>query len=259
MFIIDDSIKMKKESAGYVILITIAIISIAGLFILSPIEQNKEYHNFCDSDTIFKIPNFWNIVSNILFLIIGFIGLFKYRSLSETKIQYFIFFIGISLVSLGSGYYHLNPNNNTLVWDRLPMTIVFMSFFSIIISEFIDFKIGLKILFPALLIGLLSVVYWIIFNDLKIYVLVQFYPILTILVILIFFKSKYNLTIGYWILLFAYIIAKVFELFDYQTQSVLKVLSGHTLKHIVISIGIIGLLFTYMKREKNKTIANNNI
>jgi len=136
------------------------------------------------------------------------------------------------------------------------MTIVFMSLFSIIISEFIDFRIGLKVLFPALIIGLLSVVYWFTFNDLKIYVLVQFYPILAILGILIFLKSKYNLTIGYWILLFAYIIAKVFEHFDYQTQSVLKVLSGHTLKHIIISIGIFGLLYTYMKRKEIKTIIN---
>jgi len=248
---------MKKEKVGYVILFSITIIAIAGIFILSPIEQNKEYHNFCDSYTIFNIPNFWNVVSNIPFLIIGVLGLHTTATLSETKIQYITFFLGISLVSLGSGYYHLNPNNNTLVWDRLPMTIAFMSLFSIIISEFIDLKIGLKTLFPALLIGLISVIYWIIFNDLKIYLLVQFYPILAILIILLFYKSKYNLTIGYWKLLIAYVIAKFFEHFDYQTQSTLKILSGHTLKHLVISIGIISLLYTYIKRKKVNTITNN--
>ena len=247
---------MKKERVGYLILTAIAVLALTGIFILSPIEQNKEYHNFCDSDTIFNIPNFWNVVSNIPFLIIGLIGLYKSTTLLETKIQYIMFFLGISLVSIGSGYYHLNPNNSTLVWDRLPMTIAIMSLFSIIISEFIDLKIGLKSLFPAVLIGLLSVVYWIIFNDLKIYILVQFYPVLAILVILIFFKSKYNLTIGYWLLLFAYIIAKIFEHFDYQTQSVLKIMSGHTLKHIVISIGIFSLLYTYINRKNNKQIAN---
>jgi hypothetical protein len=241
---------MKKERVGYFILIVIAIISLTGLFILSPIEQSKEYHNFCDSNIILNIPNFWNVVSNIPFLIIGLIGLYKASYLSETRVQYLIFFAGITLVSIGSGYYHLNPNNNTLVWDRLPMTIAFMSLFSIIISEFIDLKIGLKTLFPALIVGLISVAYWIIFNDLKIYILVQFYPVLAILVILIFFKSKYNLTIGYWILLVAYIFAKFFEHFDYQTQSIIKVLSGHTLKHIVIAVGILCLLYTYAKRKK---------
>ena len=126
---------MKKEKVGYVILFSIAIIAIAGIFILSPIEQNKEYHNFCDSNTIFNIPNFWNVVSNIPFLIIGLVGLYKTSTLSKTKIQYIIFFLGISLVSLGSGYYHLNPNNNTLVWDRLPMTIAFMSLLSTTFSK----------------------------------------------------------------------------------------------------------------------------
>ena len=247
---------MKKEKVGYIILTAIAILGVAGIFMLSPIEQDKEYHNFCDSETIFNIPNFWNVVSNIPFLVIGLIGLYKTTTLLETKIQYIVFFLGISLVSIGSGYYHLNPNNNTLVWDRLPMTIAFMSLFSIIISEFIDFKIGLKSLFALVLIGLLSVIYWIVFNDLKIYILVQFYPVLAILVILIFFKSKYNLTIGYWLLLLAYIIAKIFEHFDYQTQSTLKILSGHTLKHLVISIGIFILLWTYLNRKNIKQIAN---
>ena len=247
---------MKKEKVGYIILTAIALLSVAGIFILSPIEQDKEYHNFCDSETIFNIPNFWNVVSNIPFLVIGLIGLYKTTTLLETKIKYIVFFLGISLVSIGSGYYHLNPNNNTLVWDRLPMTIAFMSLFSIIISEFIDLKIGLKSLFPSILIGLLSVVYWIVFNDLKIYILVQFFPVFAIIVILSFFRSKYNLTIGYWLLLLAYIIAKIFEHFDYQTQNILKILSGHTLKHVVISIGIFSLLYTYLNRKNSKQIAD---
>lgn len=247
---------MEKERIGYLILIGIAIAAIAGLFILSPIEQNEEYHNFCDSDTIFHIPNFWNVVSNFPFLVVGLIGLFKISSISETRVQYLVFFLGVSLVSIGSGYYHLNPNNTTLVWDRLPMTIAFMSLFSIIISEFIGLKTGLRSLLPALLIGLISVGYWIFFNDLKIYILVQFYPVLAIPVILIFFKSKYNLTIGYWILFLAYVIAKIFEHLDYETESALKIWSGHTLKHIVISMGIFSLLYTYVKRKRLETIAD---
>ena len=125
-----------------------------------------------------------------------------------------------------------------------------------IYNDQVDFKIGLKSLFALVLIGLLSVIYWIVFNDLKIYILVQFYPVLAILVILIFFKSKYNLTIGYWLLLLAYVIAKIFEHFDLQTQSALKIWSGHTLKHIVISIGIFSLLYTFINRKDISQIAN---
>ena len=241
---------MKKEKVGYYILISVAIISIISLFILSPITQDKKYHDFCDSSTIFNIPNFWNVVSNLPFLIVGCIGLIKSSKLSKSKIQYLVFFGGITLVSIGSGYYHLNPNNDTLVWDRLPMTIAFMSLFSIVISEFIDYKKGLKLLIPALLIGLISVIYWLVFNDLRIYILVQFYPIIAIPIILIFFKSNYSLSIGYWILSAGYLFAKIFEYYDHETQTILRVFSGHTLKHILAALGIAGLLCTYLKRKK---------
>ena len=130
------------------------------------------------------------------------------------------------------------------------MTIAFMSLFSIIISEFIDEKKGLKILIPAILVGLFSVIYWQVFNDLRIYALVQFYPMIAIPVILILFKSKYNLSIGYWMLLGAYLFAKVFEHFDHEIDHLLNGVSGHPLKHVVAAVGIFFLLNTYVKRGK---------
>lgn len=239
---------MKREKIGYLTLTTLAIIAVVGIFLLSPIEQSKEYHNFSDADKILDIPNFWNVISNLPFLIVGMLGLYKLNSIAKIRTQYLIFFLGVSLVSIGSGYYHINPNDDTLVWDRLPMTIAFMSIFSIVISEFINERKGQQILIPALVVGILSVVYWVIFNDLSIYLFVQFYPMLAIPIILIFFKSRYNLTFGYWVLLFAYVIAKVLEHFDYQTHSFTKIISGHALKHVFASIGIFILLYSFINR-----------
>lgn len=48
---------------------------------------------------------------------------------------WFILATGILLVSLGSAYYHWRPNNRTLVWDRLPMTIAFMALFALMVEE----------------------------------------------------------------------------------------------------------------------------
>lgn len=241
---------MKKENIGYTLLIIITVLSVIGVFILPPIEQNESYHIFSDTNMLFHIPNFWNVISNLPFFIIGTFGLYKLNTISENKIQYFILFLGITLVSIGSGYYHLKPDNYTLVWDRIPMTIAFMSLFSIIISEFIDFKKDRFILFPALVIGISSVLVWMIINDLRFYAFIQFYPLLTIPVILIFFKSKYNLTIGYWLLLLAYIIAKLMEHYDFEIHHCIVLLSGHTLKHFFSEIGLYVLLFTYINRKK---------
>ncbi|PWH84512.1 alkaline phytoceramidase [Algibacter marinivivus] len=239
-------INQNKEKIGFYV---ITIFAITIMFLMPPINQDGSYHQFVDSNKIANIPNFWNVISNIPFLLVGILGLYKLNFITQNKIQYLIFFSGIILVSIGSSYYHLNPNNTTLVWDRLPMTIVFMSLVSIIISEFVNNKKGQLLLIPMLFIGLLSIFYWIVFNDLRLYVFVQFYPLLLIPVILVFYKSNYNLVFGYWLLLIAYIIAKVFEYFDEQIFDNLGVISGHSLKHLVAAIGLYILTYTFIKRN----------
>lgn len=241
---------MKKATIGYVLFAITALVGIVATFIAPPITQNVAYHQFSDQATLFGIPNFWNVVSDILFLVVGVMGLLRLSSIvSASKTQYMLFFLGITLVSFGSGYYHLHPSNTTLVWDRLPMTIAFMALFSIVISEFINEQLGRKLLLPLLIVGLLSIVYWQVFNDLKVYVLVQFYPIIAILISLIFFQSSYTLKWGYWLLVLAYIVAKLFEHFDAATHQGISWLSGHTLKHISAAVGIYLLLLTYQKRK----------
>ena len=105
--------------------------------------------------------------------------------LSNNKHSYLFLFLGSILVGLGSGYYHISPNNETLVWDRIPMTVAFMALYSIIISEFVSVKAGRLLLFPLIIIGVCSVIYWQFTEvsgagDLRFYAVVQFFPILTI-------------------------------------------------------------------------------
>lgn len=229
---------ISRRKAGYLLLLLVALFVISTMVGLAPIAQDPGYHNFSDKREILGVPNFWNVLSNLPFLFIGLLGLFKLHSDDIVKTQYIIFFIGVSLVAFGSAYYHLNPNNDTLVWDRLPMTIGFMALFSAVISEFINDKFGKSVFIPALIIGLSSVIYWVIMKDLSLYMVVQFFPMLAIPVMLIFFKSRYNLTAGYWLLLLAYVIAKVCEKYDYEAHDFLGFISGHSLKHIFAALGI---------------------
>lgn len=41
-----------------------------------------------------------------------------------------VLFAGVLLTSAGSTWYHLAPTNDSLVWDRLPMTLGFMGLFA---------------------------------------------------------------------------------------------------------------------------------
>ncbi len=229
---------MKKSHIK--ILYALTIIAIVAIFFVKPIPQSQEYHQFADQLTFFSIPNFWNVISNLPFIVIGSLGIVSVLDLmKQNPLQslFIWFFIGIILTGFGSAYYHYNPNDATLIWDRLPMTISFMSFLSIIISEFIDVNFGKKALFPFLIIGVLSIAYWVVFQDLRMYVLIQFLPISLIPIVL--FLSKNNLKIKkyFWLILFAYVVAKFLESYDlFIFTSTYNVISGHTMKHFAAAI-----------------------
>jgi len=250
---------MHKEKIGLLLIAASAIAVSVGLLSRAPIPQDLAYHDFSDAVGMFNIPNILNVLSNLPFLVIGLLGLHKLINthslniIHENKFAYIALFFGTTLVAFGSGYYHLWPNNQTLVWDRLPMTIAFMGLFSIVISEFISIKLGKALLVPLLGLGLFSVIYWHITEtngqgDLRYYAIVQFFPVLAIPIILLTHKSSFNIVSGYWWLLVAYIAAKLFEHYDAAIHGMLSMVSGHSIKHVAAAIGVAILLRSYGSR-----------
>lgn len=242
------------------LLLIISLIGIILIFFFERLPQDPAYHKFADSNTLFSIPNFWNVFSNLPLVIAGIAGLLFLLKMDVTQSStlyvkaYRFFFLGVALSGMGSAYYHLAPANDSLVWDRLPMTIAFMAFFTIILSEFVSFYIGQILFYPLLVIGIVSVVYWqitesMMIGDLRFYILVQFLPLILTVVILILFRSNSSLSPYIWFILLAYFIAKVFELFDYEIYQMTKFVSGHFLKHIAASIAPIILIFALVKKR----------
>src|SRR5262249_38394925 len=145
---------------------------IAGIFLLvPPFQQPIWYHDFADNRTYFSVPNAWNVLSNFPFIVVGFGG-FCYMASPRgsqaatwfiepmERYPYAVFFVGLILTGIGSAYYHWQPNNDTLVWDRMPLTVAFMALFAALIGERINLKLGVVLLLPLLLVGIGSVVYW---------------------------------------------------------------------------------------------------
>ena len=67
--------------------------SLAGLSLLPPIPQDQGYHEFADQRMLLSIPNFWNVVSNLPFIAVGGVGLWRLRH-DPTVI---VLFLGILL------------------------------------------------------------------------------------------------------------------------------------------------------------------
>jgi len=224
----------------------LTVLAVAAVYAIPHIPQSVTYHNFCDIRSLASIPNFANVISNLPFVIVGLIGLLSVkRSVAPRNIAviYISLFAGIILTGVGSAYYHGYPDNNTLVFDRLPMTIVFMSLLAAVAGESIGARIGSAALTPLLLTGIASVLWWHYTElsgsgDLRLYVLVQYYPMILIPAILILFPPPAG-RLSWIPLLYAaawYGAAKIFEQFDCTIYSALGFVSGHSLKHLAAAI-----------------------
>jgi hypothetical protein len=219
---------------------------------------------------LWGVPNFGDVASNAAFAVVGVWGLVWLLRLSPEEIAlrfadarerwfYMVIFAGLVLTAWGSSYYHLHPDNARLVWDRLPMTIVFMSLVAALVAERISLKAGLWSWPVLLLVGTGSVAQWYVSElngagDLRFYATVQAYSVLFLLLALML-PPRY--THGWCLAVVAafYALAKVLETFDRQVFEMLgRVVSGHTLKHLAAAYAGYWILVMVKRRRLQSMI-----
>jgi len=240
-------LKRAIRSHPLVFLFGLAAISLLGLFLLvPPITQPQDYHRFADQKTLLGIPNFWNVVSNLPFILVGAAGLrYFQRDMSAG-----VFFLGVFLTGFSSSYYHWNPTDAGLFWDRLPMSIAFMAILSNVVEERIDAKVGRALLWPLVLLGIVSLLVWLRTDDLRLYAWVQFFPCLVLPLTFWLFVPKYTGT-WYWFAAAGwYLLAKVLEATDaaiYASGG--HLMAGHALKHLAAAGACYAILRAFQTRQ----------
>jgi len=215
-------------------LAAIGVAAAAGLAIAGPIPQDLEYHCFADDRALLGIPNALDVLSNAPFLVVGALGL-RLASRAVTagpRLPVTALFVGVFLTGLGSAWYHLAPSNASLVWDRLPMTLVFMSVLALAIHDHASERFAVRGAPVFLLVGVGSVAWWAATDDLRLYAFVQFFPMVAIVWLLIRFPSRRGGTRALLIAAVWYVVAKLLETFDRSIWSLGLGVSGHTLKHL---------------------------
>jgi hypothetical protein len=210
-----------------------------------PIHQDLNYHHFANQQTMFGIPNAANVLSNLPFILVGCLGLFTAR---PQNALWTTLWIGLILTGFGSGFYHVNPNNVTLIWDRLPMSITFAAVICIFLQD------GLGQRSPQLLLWLIysvaTVVFWAEVGDLRPYIVLQFGGMIFLAGVWLF--RRMSLAGWGWVLL-GYGLAKLLEAGDHEIWNFTRgAVGGHAWKHVFAALGFVPLLI------QRRSIVNKN-
>ena len=230
----------------------VAVAATALIAALPRIPQDPAYHRFADGRRIWGVPHGLDVWSNLAFPLVGLWGLARVLSAPaggpgdpfsdpRERWPYAVVCVGVALTGFGSAWYHAAPDNARLVWDRLPMTLVFMGMLAAVVAERVSVTAGLALLPVFLASGLASIAYWHASEaagagDLRPYVMVQFFPALAIPLMLWLFPARYTRGGDIMVVLVIYGAAKVFELLDARIFALGGVISGHTLKHLMAAM-----------------------
>lgn len=223
-----------------------------------PIAQPQWYHDFADRRAWLGVPNFLDVASNALFLIAGAAGLARLSNGvfadPRERWPYAVFFAGLVLTGVASGWYHLEPTDARLAGDRLAMTVAFAGFTAAVLTERLGLRCGLAAL-PALLVaGPAAVLWWAATEaagagDLRAWGLVQFTPMLLVPLLLWLMPARYTRGGDLLAVLGLYILALALEWLDRSIFELTGSVSGHTLKHLVAALAGYGMLRHLLRRR----------
>ena len=192
------------------------------LSLLSAIHQDASYHLFADPAG--------SLLSNLAFALAGALGLRQWSPLNPRRR---LAFGGCLLVALGSAWYHANPCDSSLLWDRLPMTLVFAAVFTEAVASFRSERLAECLLLPFAGVGLASVCWWHFTGDLRPYAVVQFGPMLAIPILIGLRRPGSPSPWPWWHMLALYTLAKLLEASDVSVFGLTGgLVGGHTLKHL---------------------------
>ena len=247
-------------------LVAVVALMLAGM--VAPFGQDPAYHRFADQRELLGIPHFGDVVSNIGLLIVGALGLAFVTGgrgravLTEPseRLPYQIFFTAIALIAFGSAYYHADPTDQTLFWDRLAMTIAYSALLALFIADRVHGPVGVRVMLPLLVaLGAGALIYWRLgeaagAGDLRFYFLSQIYPALMIPLLCLLFSGRHTLGryVLYLFVCYAFVVGS--EWLDHEIYALSDgVVSGHSLKHLFAALAasmIHIMLVTAVKRSR---------
>ena len=242
------------QRAGRILLAAVALILVA--WPLAPlIRQDQGYHAFADQREWLGVTNAADVLSNLAFALVGVVGVGALLSRRRTRfnsaaeIGLWLIALGILGTAFGSAWYHLNPTDATLVWDRLPMTIVFAGVLGAAIAQRLGEDAGRWSLAVLPLFGVASVVYWKSTGDLSLYMLLQLGGIVALTLLLVLARDRGD-PIPWLSVVVFYLAAKLAEMGDRAVWNATDgLVAGHAIKHLLAAAAVTAALWPIIRRR----------
>ena len=216
------------------------------LLVHGPIAQWADYHAFADERLFAAIPRAADVLSNLGFVLVGGIGLLclasgaRQRCLGDAWPGYALFLVALILTALGSGFYHLAPDNARLVWDRIPIALACAGLLAGVRADTHVDGHALAVTVALGVAAVASVLWWFLTEtygqgDLRPYFLLQTAPALLVPLWQALARSPRADRLAFGVAIVLYFVARAAELNDRAIFEALGWISGHTIKHLVAS------------------------
>ncbi len=230
------------------------------LAVLGPLKQDPTYHLFADMRTCFGvIPRAGDVLTNLAILVAGAVGLALRPRMNVTPDErpaVNLLIVGAFLTAAGSAYYHWNPSNATLVWDRLPMMLAIPPILALVLADRVRPAFARRSLWPLVAFGLGSVLWWAAseamgHEDVRLYLMVRVLMAAALFVLIVFCKPRH--TGSGWLVaaLVGEVLMTTFERLDHQVFALTGgLVSGHNAKHVFVGVALV-CVFAWLRVRRN--------
>ena len=242
----NDSARVRKQV--WMIIGTVAAIYGLLRLIFGPLPQDPTYHQFADTRIhLGNIPHVGDVLTNLTILAAGLFGLAlrtRMTVVPEERAAVNMLIAASILTALGSAYYHWAPANATLVWDRIPITMVLMAILALIMADRVHPLFAHHALWPFTALGTASAILWGLSEamgqgDLLLYLIVRIGAGAAIVLLLVLRQPRHTGTRWLVAALACEIVMAFFERFDHEVfRSTGELVSGHNMKHVMAGVAL---------------------
>lgn len=242
----------QRKGAGTDLLLGYALVLVILAMFGPRIDQAVHYHALADQRSLFGLAHALDVLSNLPFVLLGLLGLGNLRRIEQPLWSGLAatLAIGLLLTGLGSAWYHLQPDDQGLLWDRIGMGVSFAGVLGLAIADRAGLRAGYGAVALVLLGSALALWAWRASGNLLAWVILQGGGML-LLVLLAGCRTQpggYAFRLGQCVLLYA--LAKLCELADaplYQLSG--ELISGHSLKHLLAALAVLPLLLALQRNR----------